>query len=53
MVEEIKRLKAEVQRLSEENALLVERHRKFPMPSLEELRARVLSSLKLEASAWL
>lgn len=50
--EEIKRLKAEVQRLSEENALLVERHRvNFLAPSLEELRERVLSSLKLGKQA--
>ena len=50
--EELERLKAEVQRLSEENALLVERSREnFLAPSLEELRERVLSSLKLGKQA--
>lgn len=50
--EEIKRLKTEVQRLSEENALLVERSQEnFLAPSLEELRERVLSSLKLGKQA--
>lgn len=50
--EEIKRLKAEVQRLSEENALLVERSREnFLASSIEELRERVLSGLKLGKQA--
>lgn len=50
--EEIERLKAEVQRLSDENALLVERSREnFLAPALEELRERVLSSLKLGKQA--
>lgn len=50
--EEIERLKAEVQRLSEENALLVERSRENILtPSLEDLRERVLSSLKLGKQA--
>ena len=50
--EEIERLKAEVQRLSEENTLLVERSRENILtPSLEDLRERVLSSLKLGKQA--
>lgn len=50
--EEIERLKAEVQRLREENALLVERNRENILaPSLENLRERVLSSLKLGKQA--
>ena len=50
--EEIERLKAEVQRLREENALLVERSRENILaPSLEDLRERVLSSLKLGKQA--
>lgn len=50
--EKIKRLKAEVQRLSEENALLVAQSRgNLLAPSLEEVRARVLSSLNLGKQA--
>lgn len=49
---EIERLQAEVQRLSKENALLVERNREYPLEApLEALRERVLSSLKLGKQA--
>jgi hypothetical protein len=41
-----------VQRLSTENALLVEHNREYPLEtSLEALRERVLSSLKLGKQA--
>ena len=50
--EEMERLKAEVQRLREEKALLVERSRENILaPSLENLRERVLSGLKLGKQA--
>ena len=49
---QIEHLKAEVQRLSKENALLVERNREYFLESsLGALRERVLSSLKLGKQA--
>lgn len=50
--EEIERLRAQVQRFSQENALLVERNRENSLvPSLEALRDRILSNLKLGKQA--